>query len=286
MYPEGESAEMIRHLMESRPIDEYNGRSSREMYYMIFNPFTTNSPISVPPNIPVNILFSVPFFKQVLLLLEMVQKIQAVKLTKHGNLPESIINELYKNRYIFDDLGSLKFSNYIKKTDSYAVTNPYIIAGAAGLVKKRNNILTLTRKCENYLSKEKYRDLYYDIFEAFTTKFNWAYNDKYESQNIAQYGFAFSLDLLNTFGVNSLPFSFYSEQYYNAFGSLSAEFENSSEFSDPKESFLHCYQLRTLERFFIWFGLAEINYYNEINKHESTIQKSPLFNYLVTIDNS
>jgi hypothetical protein len=60
--------------------------------------------------------------------------------------------------------------------------------------------------------------------------------------------------MLDKFGDEWRPGNFYAEKYLKAFPTFLSHF--SSDYTTPEEWFMRCYNIRTFDRFFIWFGFA------------------------------
>jgi len=94
------------------------------------------------------------------------------------------------------------------------------------------------------------------ILIAFTRKFNWGYFDLYESESIGQFGFGFSLILLDKYGDIYRTSDFYTEKYLKAFPFLKNEVN--PDFWTVEEEINSCYSLRTFERFLVYFNFIEL----------------------------
>ncbi len=121
-----------------------------------------------------------------------------------------------------------------------------------GIIKKRNNKLSLTQKGKKLLENDS--QLTELLFTTFCRKFNWVYFDGYDIEQWGQLGFGFSLVLLRKYGGLKREGNFYAEKYFNAFPNL-LDFHPFSE--NIQRRAYHCYLLRTFERFLAYFGFVE-----------------------------
>ncbi|MEA1874087.1 MAG: hypothetical protein U9N51_06630 [Bacteroidota bacterium] len=110
-------------------------------------------------------------------MLEIVNDRVELKLTAKGFLPTKIVSDIYNQKFIKDEMIESGIYKLYKETDSDSINLTRILLELSGLVKKRNNILSLTKK-----GKTEFNDNYKllkSIFKTFGTKFNWAYYDGY-----------------------------------------------------------------------------------------------------------
>jgi hypothetical protein len=275
--------EMLQHLLESIPMEEYEGRSPKEVHHLVYEPFCDNSPLSVVSGINDNVLNRIPFYNLTKLFLQQIKSSQPVVLTSSGNLPKKIAQSIGNNNFIADRITGKKSFKVINQAAKLSVLNARVIAELAGLIKTRKNIINLTKKGASYISENKDHLLFSDIFTVFTTKFNWSYNDSYGNNNVGQFGFAFTLDLLARYGENPRDIDFYIEKYRSAFGLTLINIEEDQTNIDD-DSFDQCFILRTFERFMTWFGLVSM--IEKSNHHENhyTIQKSVIFDSVLKFD--
>ena len=269
---------MLQHLLESMPIDEYEGRTSKEMQYMVYDPFCENSPLIVKPEIENSTLMQVPFFNLMRYFLEIISENESIKLTPKGFLPLKVVNSIFSKNFIHEDFQLKENEKIVKEHESLAVTNVRIIAEQAGLVKNRKNEMSLTKKGQQLLKNNNYRLLFFEILNVFTTKFNWSYNDGYGDNEIGQFGFAYTLDLIEKYGTISRSPQFYAAKYREIFKSLLTGSQKIFDWSFSDSEFDQCFSLRTIERFLIWFGFVNITDETEGHEFEYRIEKSELFN--------
>lgn len=213
----------------------------------------------------------IPLFRQVAYLCETVGAAKALKLTAIGNLPRAVVHEIYKlgirESYFDKDMARLR-----KETDWYTVPLTRLLAEMGGLVKKRGNALSLTKKGERAL-KDRHV-LLKNILATFGHKLSWAYFDRYEDRVLGQLGFGLSLLLMADYGNRPRDSRFYAERYF-----YHNPRQGRSEYAQRS------YETRTFERFMQNLGLIT---YQE--KHRFTeewqviVAKTPLFDKLLAVD--
>lgn len=83
------------------------------------------------------------------------------------------------------------------------------------------------------------------------------------------------------FGGETRSAGFYAEQFLNAFPAVTAEVEESP-YEEPRKVVARCYQLRALERFAEFMGLARVGY-DRPTRHfaELTVTRLPLLGEVV-----
>ncbi|MEO5967121.1 MAG: hypothetical protein ABIP69_02575, partial [Ferruginibacter sp.] len=188
--------------------------------------------------------------------LKIVARDKEIKLTPLGALPRKVLVEIYDKGILSEELIDSGISKVTSEHDCVSIRSARITVGLAGLTKKLKGRITLTKKGEQMMKKEKRLELFKLFLIAYTVDFSWAYNDGYPKGPIGQLGCAFSAFLLNKFGDEEQPANFYSLKYLKALPNLLPLF--SDQYSTKEELFSNCYNLRVIKRFLFWFGLVKI----------------------------
>ena len=273
-------------LMNNSPIDDFEGFSSADMHYLVYETFSPDSPFQIKKNIPDNILDQIPFLLQIEFLLHRINDLGELKLTAKGFLPTTLVKEIYDLGLIKDYAIEHGITKLYAETSSQPINLTRLITELAGFTKKRYNKLTLTKTWRDKLLKKNRQDIFIQTFSTFAQKFNWGYFDLYSSQATGTVGFAFSLFLLSKYGENERQDSFYSEKYLKAFPSLIDLFKDDKWVTDINRSFNSCYSIRTFDRFLDYFNLIKIR--SEGRQYldsKKFIKKSPLFDDIITFEN-
>ena len=77
-------------LMNNSPIEDFEGFSSADMNYLVYDTFSTDSPFQIKKNIPDNILDQIPFLLQIEYLLKKINDLGELKLTGVSSKNKSI----------------------------------------------------------------------------------------------------------------------------------------------------------------------------------------------------
>ncbi|KQC14267.1 MAG: hypothetical protein APR63_14790 [Desulfuromonas sp. SDB] len=258
-------------------IPDFEGYSPFEMYQLLNFTFGSNSPIQLQ-KLCDNDYQKIPFLNQIKYLIDLIAKKGEMKLTSKGFLPTKIVSEIYSQGFLKEEYIERGISKLYKETDSITINLTRIIIEIAGLVKKRNKKLSLTKKGEKMVSDND--KLFREIFKTYTTKFNWTYYDGYGENQIGQLGFGFSLILLNRYGTKKRIDKFYADKYFIAFPDL-IENEFSSSTVTGYKSSSNCYSLRTFDRFLDYFGLIKIEKVKKPGCIDKYITKTEIMDKLI-----
>lgn len=245
--------DQVMNEQNNREIPDFEGYSPFEMHHILHFTFEPNSPI-ILQKLADSDFFKCPMFNMVKYYLDLVKNLGEIKLTAKGFLPTKIVQEIYNQGFIEEYQFSSGISKLYKETDSLSVNLTRLLAELAGLTKKRNGKLSLTKAGEKMASNNQ--ELFGLIFKTMTQKFSWAFYDGYKDQQIGQFGFGFSLILLSKYGAEKRLDNFYSDKYLKAFPqfleSITPTYGTAEEYASQ------CYSVRTFQRFLSFFGLIEI----------------------------
>ena len=231
----------------------------------------TVRPIINPNN---NDISDIPLIKQIRFFINQIDLSNGIKLTKAGNLPPIIVKELYQQEILKDyfiDRGITKLS---KETDCNAIVLTRILCEQSGLIKKRNGVLTVTKKAVDIVGSNKLLPL---IFSTFTEKFSWGFFDGYQNDYIGQLGWGYSLMLISQYGDITRNSKYYAEKYFEVYPHLLTlkAYDGSIHSIDSN---YNCYSVRTFERFLDYFGFTEATE----KKLECTVNKTDLFDKFIS----
>jgi hypothetical protein len=271
--------DQVMNEQNNRSIPEFEGYSPFEMHHILNFTFESNSPISLQ-KLNDSDYNKIPMLNQIKYFLALIQKAGEIKLTAKGFLPTKIVKDIYAQGYLEESHFTSGTYQLYKESDSMTVNLTRLLVELSGLTKKRNGKLSLTKKGEK-ISSNNYGliDL---IFKTMTTKFNWAYYDRYGDNQIGQLGYGFSLILLHLYGGTKHQDCFYSVKYLKAFPDL-VELNSPSDYDTPEKRASDCYSLRTFDRFLDYFGLIEIETVGEKWKPDKFITKTELFDKLIKV---
>jgi hypothetical protein len=142
----------------------------------------------------------------------------------------------------------------------------------SGLIKKRNGILTVTKKASGIVDSNKLLPL---IFSTFTEKFSWAFFDGYQNESIGQFGWWYSLFLISEYGNITRNSKYYAEKYFEAYPHLLTE----KSFDGSINANYSCYSVRTFERFLEYFGFTQST---ENKLPDCFVKKTDLFDKFIS----
>jgi len=244
----------IQNEWNNRGLPDFEGYSPIEMQFILYDTFGENSPIQLL-KLTDSDYKRIPILNQIKYLLQVVDNHRELKLTNKGFLPTKIVSDIYNQGFIKDEDIESGLSKLYKETDSLTINIARILIEISGIVKKRNNKLSLTKKGKSLIENDF--NLLSLIFRTFGSKFNWAYYDGYGENSIGQIGFGFSLILLGKYGATKRIDKFYADKYFTAFPDSINEIED-NEYRTKEKSARSCYSLRTFDRFLDYFGLIKI----------------------------
>ena len=219
-----------------------------------------------------NDISDIPLIKQIRFFINQVDCSNGIKLTKADNLPPLIVKELYQQGILKDypiEHGITKLS---KETDCKVIVLTRILCEMSGLIKKRNGILTVTKKVSSIVNTNQLLPL---IFSTFTDKFSWAFFDGYQNGDIAQFGWWYSLALISQHGDISRNSKYYAEKYFQAYPHLLTL----KSYDGAIHANYSCYSIRTFDRFLEYFGFTETT---EKKMLDTFVKKTDLFDKFIS----
>jgi len=266
-------AKKLMHDINNRAAGEFEGYSPFEMHHIIYDTYGSNSPIQIL-DLNEDQYKGIPILNHIKFLAKLIGDAGELKLTAKGNLPPKVVVEIYnqgfyKNKYIESGIVKLR-----SEEDSMEISLLKILLLFSGLVKKRNNKLSITKSGAKILNDNNC--LLKLILETFCSKYNWAYCDLFGDNKIGQLGHGFSVILLNKYGSEVRSDRFYADKYFHAFPDILTGLPPES----FKDAFVSCYSVRTFDRFLKIFGLIDMEKTGKY-QNESTIKKSALFDQLI-----
>lgn len=243
-------------LRNNSPLDDFLGLSPSEIHELVYDTFGDKSPIQFRDNIDDETLDQIPLFRIAEEFLKIIYRDKQIKLTPLGALPKKVMVELYDKRFLLDEHIESGLTKLWKEDDCIAIKSARLTAELAGLVKKTNGKLTLTKTGTKLLETNNRLQIFKQFFKAFTEKFSWSYNDGYPEEPIGQLAWAFSIIILDKFGDQPQYIELYADKYLKAFPIFITLFEHS--YTTPERQFYRCYGVRTYDRFFLWFGFMTV----------------------------
>jgi hypothetical protein len=250
---QGISNDFRSRMVSSDDLEAMCGLSREEMYYLLYDPFS--SPELVSFNLELNVFPDSPFFRLFHYLLKGMAT-QELKPTAKGNLPPKFVNEAAVWYYGEKEYIERKKYFSFRTEDDFPVLNTVrLITQLSGLIRKYKNRFYLTKNGKDAYENGLNGRIFLKIFKTYTTRFNWGYNDRYPELHIVQQAFLFTLYLLSRLGDTFRPASVYEDMFAAAFPE---EVPNVPVVDDAREETLkRCYSLRSLSRYAHFFGFIE-----------------------------
>lgn len=244
-------------LQNNSPIDDFLGLSPNQMNHLIYDAFGDNSPVQLRDDIDDATLDKIPLFRIVEEYLKIIQRDQQIKLTRLGALPRKVVVELYDKQLLPDELIESGLAKLMREANCISIWSARLAAEMAGLVRKANGKLTLTKTATKLLDTNNRLQTFKLFFRAYNGKFNWGSHDNYPEVYLLQLAWGFSVILLDKYGDQPEPVRFYATKFLKAFPHITMPF--AGEYATPEQQFSHCYCFRTFEQFFLWFGFVTVD---------------------------
>lgn len=271
-------------LRNNTPKDDFLGLTPNEMHDLLYDTFNDKAPVQFRDDIDDTTLNQIPLFRILEDFLNVIQRDKHIKLTPLGALPKKVMVELYDKRYLLDELIESGINKLWNEDDCIAIKNARLVAEIAGLVRKVNGKLLLTKSATKIMETNNRLQLFRQFFQAFTDKFSWSYNDGYPEQPIGQLGWAFSVIMLDKYGDQTKAVDFYANKYLAVFPNFITFFH--PEYYTPERQFIRCYGIRTFERFFLWFGFVTADKQRKLHDLDhDTFKRTELVKRIFKIDN-
>ncbi|PCK00761.1 MAG: hypothetical protein COA42_23735 [Alteromonadaceae bacterium] len=255
-------------------VDDFLGLSSEQMHDFLHSPFERPKLIRFADDWQ-------PKCKFMHLYDALVEFIgdEGVKATARGRLPFKWTKELYDN---YDDgTLELKTGKIRSEMEFDALHTVRITAEQAGLIELKKGRFRLTDIGTELQAPERRAELVRILFEAYTQEFNWAYRDQADELEIIQRSFSFTLYMLSIFGEQTRHVDYYRHRFLQAFPASVEEVKDYDELRN-EDVVMSLYNLRSIERFALFFGLITLEYPDKIkDRLDYSIKKTDQLDKLV-----
>jgi len=267
-----------------RAQDEFCGLSPEQMAQLLYSPF--ESPETVYFATDIASIRDTEIMRVFIPLMEAIGE-SGLKSTAKGNLPLKFCKAMAEQLRQADDeeggsIRLLRIGGIRSEVDLEVLHCTRLVAQLAGLIRKYRGKFVLTRKCQKMLVSEAYGNIYLELFKAYTTKFNWGYRDGYPEAGIVQHSSLYTLFLLTSFGNTQQPQQFYEDKFLAAFP-MALDMFGESSYCTAEDEARRCYFLRSIDRFAVFFGLAELNLKSrKLYREKYLVRKSALLDRFVS----
>lgn len=269
----------------TKPIEDFEGLSPADMRYVLYEPYSDDSPLKINKAIDDKVLDQIPLFNQIEYLLHILFTAGEIKLTSTGSLPTKVVKDIYSKGFLHDFAIDEGITKLYAETSSNIIHLTHILVELAGFTRKKYGKLSLTKKWSDRIKSGDRNVLFYKTLETFTQKFYWGYFDGYQGPQTGQSGFAFSLLLLSKYGNTEREDIFYSEKYLRAFPDILMEYPHENVTIEPNQQFHRCYSVRTFERFLEHFNLVESRLEGKFRfGSKKFLKKSTIFDSIISFD--
>ena len=263
------------------------GYSMEEVGFMHISLFENQCPIQFKGNITEEEFEKISMIKILKFFWQYLQDNGPVKLTPKGNMPDEVINAIYKKAGLIipcshcgDDMKPEEGLSIIPVMSAVAISQCF------NQTFVKNNYLHLSDSKPELLTGNA--SLYKYSFLAFVFGLNWQCLDGFGNREIGPYAIGFMLMLLSKFGDKFRSENFYSEKYFKTFPHLIdciKTMPHIKKAADDNHLFSVasiCYNSRVFGRFLEGFGLIECEEM-ENETYDVLIRKSELFDKLITV---
>ncbi|MHA4894372.1 hypothetical protein ACXZ1K_06435 [Pedobacter sp. PWIIR3] len=269
--------------INSSPLADFDGLSPEDMEALLHSPFAPGSVLQFSKEMDYYV-DQVPIFKLSELLINEIRNAGILKLTTKSNLPVRVCEMLYNQELIKWEY--MEFNKKIREDEvPYLWPLKQYLLGE-GIVKKRNNAMSLTKHGEKLMEGPK-AVRFVTLLTYFTDRFYWG--NFYGLEDGGKYGnlgWAYSLVLLSKYGSRSNTAVFYSFKLIRAFEKGLWNAHQKDMTTKACDSHHSAYTVRFFECFANWFGLIKIERTRDYKiplSHQVKITKSSLFDHLFEV---
>jgi len=266
--------------INNTPNADFDGISPLQMNVLLQEPFSAYALLQFNKAM-VQHMEQVPLFQLLELLLAEIQDAGKLKLTAKGNLPVRVCELLFSQQLI--KWPYMEYVSRVREEDVPYLGPLKLYLIDQGIVKKRDNALSLTKNGEKMM-EENQTERFKSLFFFFARRFHWGNFYRMEDNGkCGQLGWAYSLVLLSKYGDKARDSEFYSLKLMQAFEKEMLDHSETKEQQDNIQTYHRAYAIRFFESFASWFGLVNIE--RKRNLHLSffdqmIVSKSILFDQL------
>jgi hypothetical protein len=265
-------------------LPEFHGLSPEQMHRLINEPFDSPSLLQFPDDYLVD--DTVPYVLFFNKLLNAVAG-AGLKPTATGNLPRNLCRSVALT-WLGDDgyAERTRYGGINSETDFREINGFRYVCEFAGYLRKYRGKFIIGSECQQLLKTGGQSAVYRGLFKSFIKELDWGFSDRYpDALSLIQHFWAFSIYLLQRYGDEWRPSTFYEEAFLNAFPAV-ANLPMHSAFQDPESLVKNAYRLRILKHWFVWFGLAEVENLEPTNMISTKyrVRKTPLADQVVVFN--
>ena len=204
--------------------------------------------------------------------LKKLDEVGTIKATQKGNLSKNFVIELYHQ--FFSKERYARLPN--REDDLPAITKLRHILDMSGLIKKRSNKFSLTKKGEKIIAGDKTLELFKLLVDHYFNKWNWGFEDTYPEFRLIQNSAVFNLYLLSKKAQEWILDKELGEIYLTAFPALVNEATDS--YFSPEDQIMNSFCIRFLERGCLPMGLLQCKEEGKGMERKTYYKITPFFN--------
>jgi tetratricopeptide (TPR) repeat protein len=246
------------------------GLSSNQMNDILYLPFDFNNDFFTI-NLDSTNTADIPILKQAFYFLEKLKQVKDLKCTQKGNLPRAFVVEMY-TEFFSKERYALKPS---REDDLPQLTRLKHLLDMSGLIKKRKNNFSLTKKGEDLLNNSDFNKLFKLLVNTLFNKWNWGYSDGHSDLDLIQSSVIFNIYLLHKKAQDWVLDEELGQYFLNAFPALVREVRDS--YWGPEQEIIRCFTLRFLDRICLPLGMLDVKEEGEGFDRDTYYRVSELF---------
>lgn len=262
-----------------QPQPDFEGLSPQQMHVLLSDPLSRESILGLQHELSDSLLDQIPFFMLMEILFQHLLTKQSIKLTPKGNLPLALCRDLYERKLLVQDDIEEGITKKISEDNVHFLQALKVILSLSPYVRKQHNVLLLTKLGKQVMGQQRALR-FRQVFQDYALRFNWAYLDN--TQTVAgQFGWAYSLYLVDRYGSEWRNTDFYANKVQQAFPHLREPIP-SGRLSGYWLEFERLYRWRFVQQFGCWFGLVDLQKERQRCYYPDPLlmQKTPLLNQL------
>ena len=257
------------------PIADFDGLSAEQMQRLLSAPFTPGGVLTVA-----EVPRAAPPSPCLHLMLDLAAALgdDGLKATAKGNLPlayvQAAAQRFQATAWRCDSIERIEHARTEWDFSNLYITR--LVARMAGLVSLRRGRWNLTQKYRRTFERHGAAGVYAQLFRTFVARYAWNSADGYPELGIIQTSWAFSLLLLLRYGDTWRDGGFYADRFVRAFPMALDEaahaLANNPWQRDPETVVRDAYDVRVLQRFAAFLGLAEVEHGRSIETYGRTLR--------------
>lgn len=242
-------------VRNQQPQPDFDGLSPQQMHGLLSEPLGRGSCLAFQPELTDSWLDQIPFFRLMEVLYQYLLTHQTIKLTPKGNLPLALCRELYERKLLVQDDIEQGITKKISEDNVPFLQALKVCLCLGPYAKKQHNAIQLTKLGKQAMAKDR-QLRFLQLLQDYTLRFNWAYLDDTQTP-AGQFGWAYSLYLVDRYGSDWRDTDFYAHKVQQAFPHLREPIP-SGRLTGYWLEFERVYRWRFVQQFGRWFGLVTL----------------------------